>query len=366
MMWLLILFAMGWAATPSPTCESYHTLCGDVCTKDAVNGEEVNPLVCPAVADEDGVVRPQCLVCKSGETCETETGECVPTSSLLGKACSTDAQCNPFIPDLLLPPLVCVGTCQLATNYAYPGDACQSSADCYGPASCNSSDLCDNTGSCSEDGHCNGDMYCDGGSCEFRKDFGAACSTSSECPVIQVCGATNLCQNAFTVGTGAVCSDPPARKYACANGLQCVQQGMTTLWECEVQDIAPNNGDCNPSVVLDCNEQFSCGCNITTGRGQCFRKQVVNFCANEWKAHLECIYGANCNIEATVAFPGSCIAENCGEEYGLAVECSERFVAAWGNENCLVGERVAVELGGFIRGPDVGDSASELINLFDY
>lgn len=320
-----VFFALAFGAARAQTeCQSNENRCQAVCTVGAVNGTLVNPALCPVVQAEYGL-RPRCDVCPSGRFCEQETGQCLSTSLLDGFPCTANEHCVPFVPDLLLPDYECVANeCTRVVGQNIYGDECASDSECFGELTCNmTTGLCDaSTLLCSINTECPSAYVCYGGQC-VETEYNQLCwGAGGFCPQDQVCNVeTQYCQNIFTLSEGANCdSSEIERRLGCAPGFVCAQPGPGQTRVC-MAEVAPASPFCNPNLVLECDSQHVCACNETSGVGSCMQYYTEQNCAQSYRDYIRCALQYNCRSERMLAYPGSCIANNCGTRFSSLVSC---------------------------------------------
>ena len=366
---MLFLFLALLFSVFSTECVESRIDCQDfTCTTGAFDGQLVDESKCPFERFGNTTMR-VCRACAAGSTCVGS--KCEDVTNLLGKACSSDEQCRPVVPDITRFPYSCIGGfCAInKTEALYAGDAgCTVDSDCYVLSTC-SAGTCIEPVNCDEDLDCRGNRYCDKTSipvCAPRILGKRLCFTSAECAASEMC-VQGACESRFTLGLNDWCNrDEYVRRFGCAVNLQCVDLPLSTRAICQPSKTNAQLPDtCNFYRTDECPLGYTCQCDPETFKGQCYPISEDGRCAALWKSYFTCTFGAGCRDEHyDFVSPGMCVYDRCFSEWALLQECRyEKTIGSVPDGECEVTRLANIRAGNIIlpfQPEDVDDAASQL------
>ena len=351
---------MRWAIFLLLVTFSYATLCGDIitcsqdiCTPGAEDGEGLlNTAVCDSIPTPGtGGGNPKsCVLCGSGLHCDA-TATCVP---VLGRACTTDAQCRSHIPDFTEPPMTCSGTCQIDLAGAlYHGAYCASTAECAGVMTCQNTTgelRCENPGpSCTDDFECGSGLWCTGSTCTARSTSRCASGSSRECVAGKVC-RLKACVEPGSILQGKQCEPneeidedydgfDPVLTYGCISSLQCRRANSTSSKRICTTKNSLLGDSCIAELLGSCGLDAECACDRSTAEGKCVAVQEVVTGTTAWRVLRTCQLASGCRDEELKLFDGTCTKAFCATEFGNWFQ-SRPSKFDYGPSTCLVSNNV--------------------------
>ena len=207
-------------------------------------------------------------------------GGCVPVQGTGVDICSTNADCQPNVPNPL--PLACNADQQCV--FGGTGPSCASSAECEDYPTCSSSETCipDGGGSyCSADAECASpplSMNCNSHQQCVPGGTGPSCASSAECEDYPTCSSFytcivggggsycsvyyNNCSNLLTTCNAYQQCVPGGTGPSCSLDSDCQQKKCgCSLHGSQICDANQTGADCTiASTCPDCPTQPKCGC----------------------------------------------------------------------------------------------------------
>lgn len=339
--------------SPKTQCVNDDGCCPAGCTTQTDNDCACNPTSsCSAQGAEcgsvfDGCSLEQCGVCGDEEECDQATNTCIDTSTPIGEACTSTAQCGGS-------PYDCLPAADIGWIGGYCSRGCSVNSDCGPGAHCSSdAGLC--LQSCSSNGECRSDYGCYdfdgdglnecapvangsgavGDACTYAADCSGgetgdclrqtftwyngycieSCTTNVDCPSSSHCFDSAICVKSCTTSsscrTGYICldsdSDGVKECVPGATGTREVGDPCTGVWQCS----GGEHGFCNPEdddgTIQGgyCFQECGAGGLSCPSGSSCVDVEGDSYCFQDCSTSSDCRTGYTCG--STTASDGSTV-----------------------------------------------------------